>query len=71
VKLWALDYHDDDAPSGSVRVFFSSKVTADQRAIELDADPPGGYFRSEPFQIDVPTTKSALLDWLNSNATAR
>lgn len=72
MKCWVVDYHDDDTPSGSARLFRATRAEAEAAAAELDRKPPpGGYFRSEPREIKVPTTKAALLVWLNTHASGR
>lgn len=71
MKCWVVDYHDDDTPSGSARLFRATRSEAETAAAELDRKPPGGYFRSEPREITVPTTKAALLFWLNTHASGR
>lgn len=73
MKFWVLDYHDDNSPSGSVREFFLTEGAAQDAAKDLDANPPApdGYFRGEPYQLDVPLKRAQLLAWLNRHASGR
>jgi hypothetical protein len=83
MKLWTLQYHLDDTPSGSCAEYFASKRNALIRVAELrheypldeEGNPPDGtaffIFAGYPMQIDVPTTRFELVLWLNANAYAR
>ena len=73
MKLWRLDYHDDDSPSGSVSEYFATKKEAWARARELDSqvDDIQGYFRDDPKRVEVPTKKRDLLVWLDIHAKSR
>lgn len=74
MKFWTLEYHDGNSASGTVREFFATKQSARAAARTLNREPPDGsdvHPLGEPVQIDVPTTRAELLDWLNRNAAVR
>lgn len=77
MKLWIVTYHDDDSPSGTVTQYFASKRAAHAACAELrraytndDGTTRAAFFlyRDSPESIDVPTTRDALIAWLNRYA---
>ena len=61
MKVYALDYADDDSGTGCVRKYYSSKVKALKARKEIEED--FEVLRIE--KMEVPTSKNQLIKWLN------
>jgi hypothetical protein len=80
MKLWRVTYHDDNSPSGIVTQYFPSKRAALAACAALlhrytddDGEKRDGFFiyPDSPEAIDVPTTRAALVAWLNQHAASQ
>ena len=68
MMIWRYRYHDDSTPSGEVNDYHYTKVAAEAAASKIEARKPKGYQKLRIEQVDVPTTKDDLINWLNKNA---
>jgi hypothetical protein len=68
MMIWRYRYHDDCAPSGEVNGYHYTKVAAEAAASKVEVRKPKGYQKLGIEQVDVPTTKDDLINWLNKNA---
>ena len=70
MKVWKIEYHQNDSPSGWVFEWFATKAEAQLRHNELNADLEGEGVANlkEPEPFNVPETKAALVSFLNAYA---
>lgn len=68
MKVYRLEYHDDDGGSGIVHEWFGSRKEMESREKHLRAAPPSGFVVYDMVRVSVPTTKRLLISWLNRNA---
>ncbi len=70
MKLWTLDFNQEDTPSGWVFEWFPNKAQAMARYKELNADLEGhGVTNLKlPERIEVPKDKAGLIRFLNKYA---
>lgn len=71
MKLWRADYRDDNAGTGIVSVWTTSKRALDAELARVRAQQPEGFeiYRTEA--VDVPTKREALAAFLNRHAANR
>ena len=72
MKFWKVEWQEENSGSGIAREFFSNKRDAAKRAAALvrdgDNHPDFQLFGIE--QVEIPTKRTKLLNWLNVNASA-
>jgi hypothetical protein len=72
MRVWRFTFHDDDSGSGVCIEWSTSKRAALRRMREVDEqykDTQCGYSRDDtPELVTIPTTREALVAWLNRHA---
>jgi hypothetical protein len=70
MKVWKIDYNQDDSDSGWVFEWFATKAAAKARHKELNDDLEGHKVSNlnEPEALDVPCKKGDLVKFLNTFA---
>jgi len=67
MKFYVVQYRFDGSDTADAFAeWFTTKTEAIARAKEIDADEYGFYHTVEAYKSEVPTTKKAMLKWLNA-----
>lgn len=70
MKIWLATYHDDDSASGTAQVWGTSQRKVRKLLADAKANGASNFFVHSCMALEVPTTREALVDFLNSWANA-
>jgi hypothetical protein len=65
MKLWVGTYHDDDSASGTCQLWGTSERKVRKALATVAESAPVNYAVYSVKQIEVPTTRDALAQFLN------
>lgn len=68
MKLWRATYNDDDSGSGTVQVWGTSERAVRKLLATARRDGTANYFEHSVQKIEVPSTREALVAFLNRYA---